>query len=280
MTVPSRAIGSLIGAVVMGLAFVGAHAQDGAKYPDWSGHWRSGPPNRWDPTKPGGLGQNAPLTSEYQAIFEASMADQAAGGPGNDPSTWCYPAGMPRMMTAIFSMEFIIFPNITHILSEVHPPRRIYTDGRTWPADLDTQSSFAGYSIGQWVKPDKDGRFQELQVETRGFKGPRNFEPTGLPLHFDNETVLKERLFLNPADPEVLQDEITTIDHALTRPWTVLKSYRRQKNQPWIQNDCTENSQHVRVGTETYYISGDGYLMPVKKDQPPPDLRYFGRSQR
>src|SRR5215510_4038027 len=43
----------------------GAFAQDAAKYPDWSGHWRSGPPNRWDPTKPGGLAQQAPLTAEY-----------------------------------------------------------------------------------------------------------------------------------------------------------------------------------------------------------------------
>jgi hypothetical protein len=48
-------------------------------------------------------------------------------------------------------------------------------------------------------------------------------------------------------------------------------------NRPWLQNECNENSQHVRVGTETYYISGDGFLMPVKKNQPPPDLRYFGK---
>ena len=33
----------------------------------------------------------------------------------------------------------------------------------------------------------------------------------------------------------------------------------------------------VRVGKENYMISGDGYLMPVRKDQPPPDLRYFPR---
>jgi len=27
-------------------------------------------------------------------------------------------------------------------------------------------------------------------------------------------------------------------------------------------------------------LSADGYLMPVKKDQPPPDLRYFNQPRR
>jgi len=31
----------------------------------------------------------------------------------------------------------------------------------------------------------------------------------------------------------------------------------------------------VVVGGESYFISGDGFLMPVRKDQAPPDLRYF-----
>jgi hypothetical protein len=29
------------------------------------------------------------------------------------------------------------------------------------------------------------------------------------------------------------------------------------------------------VGKEDYMISGDGYLMPTKKGQQAPDLRYF-----
>ena len=29
------------------------------------------------------------------------------------------------------------------------------------------------------------------------------------------------------------------------------------------------------IGKENYFVSGDGYLMPARKDQPPPDLRYF-----
>jgi hypothetical protein len=34
------------------------------------------------------------------------------------------------------------------------------------------------------------------------------------------------------------------------------------------------------IGKDDYFASGDGYLMPVKKDQPPPDLRYFKHSHK
>jgi len=43
----------------------------------------------------------------------------------------------------------------------------------------------------------------------------------------------------------------------------------------WFENICTVGNQHVQIGDEGYYLSADGYLMPTKKDQPPPDLRYF-----
>jgi hypothetical protein len=35
----------------------------------------------------------------------------------------------------------------------------------------------------------------------------------------------------------------------------------------------------VRIGKDAYYMSQDGYLMPLMKDQPPPDLRYFKKSK-
>ena len=43
----------------------------------------------------------------------------------------------------------------------------------------------------------------------------------------------------------------------------------------WTENNCTEGNNHVEIGNENYYLSGDGYLMPARKDQAPPDLRYF-----
>jgi hypothetical protein len=53
-----------------------------------------------------------------------------------------------------------------------------------------------------------------LEVETRNMKGPRDFDVDGLPMHEDNETIIKERIYLDKANPDLLHDEITTIDDA------------------------------------------------------------------
>jgi len=273
-----------IGAIAL-LAWVataGAQGFDPGKYPDWSGQWDksdAGPP-RYDPTKPSGRGQQAPLTPEYQANFEANLADQAAGGQGNDTTYKCIPLGMPRQMTGVSPMEFVVSPGATYILFEsaMAPTRRIYTDGRDWPND--DNSTFAGYSIGHWIDSDGRNRYDTLEVETRNMRGPRVFDPSGIPVHADNQTVIKERLFLDKANPDILHDEMTTIDHALTRPWVATKSYKRQRKELWVENNCNENNNHVAAGKQDYMVSADGYLMPVKKDQPPPDLRYFSPARK
>src|SRR5258705_8730626 len=84
----------------------GAQVFDLGKYPDLKGQWRRAPvpgavgqpPH--DPTKPSGRGQGAPLTAEHQAIFEANLADQAAGGHGMDTTHICAPDGMTRAKSA------------------------------------------------------------------------------------------------------------------------------------------------------------------------------------
>jgi hypothetical protein len=270
--------GSIAGIMLtamLALANTTTMAFDETKYPDWIGQWRrpAGVGNQWDTSKPVSK-QEAPLTAEYQAIFEANLADQAAGGQGTDPTYTCLPDGMPRAMNVIFPMEIIIQPNVTHIIIEyLSMLRRIYTDGRQSPNDKDP--SFMGYSIGKWIDEDGDGRFEMLEVETRDLKGPRAFDASGIPLHADNQTVIKERIYLDKANSNILHDEVTTIDHALTRPWTVIKSYHRVPNPIWIEAICAEGNQHVRIGSEIYMLSAEGLLMPAKKNQPLPDLKYF-----
>jgi len=273
------------------LTTIGAQAFDDSKYPDLKGQWRrvavpSGHYRgvQYDPHKPAGPGQQAPLTPEYQKIFEANLADQELGGQAGDPTYKCLSPGMPRIMGPYGEMEVVITPETTHILIDhIHDNRRIHTDGRDFPANMAENPQFSGYSIGHWVDEDGDGRYDTLVVETRGLKGPRTFEMTGIPMHEDNQTVITERIFLDKTDPNVLHDEITTIDHALTRPWVVTKDYRRTPTKEpiwWSETVCAENNVHVNVGDEVYFLSGEGFLMPSKKDQPPPDLRYFNRSKK
>jgi hypothetical protein len=274
-------IGSIaLAAAIIGAA-AGAQAFDETKYPDWSGQWRrpAGVGNQWDTTKPAGRRQQPPLTPEYQAIYEANLKDQAAGGQGTDPTFTCIPDGMPRAMNVIFPMEIVIQPHVTHIMIEyLSMLRRIYTDGRDWPENA--EPSFMGYSIGKWIDESGRGRYNALEVETRNLKGPRSFDASGIPLHADNQTVVKERIYLDKANPDILHDEVTTIDNALTHPWTVTKNYHRVRDPFWVEAICAEGNQHVRIGSENYMLSADGYLMPAKKGQAPPDLRYFSNARK
>jgi hypothetical protein len=255
-----------------------ALAADDGKYPDWRGQWLRyiGPgvvgQASHDQTRPGGFGQQAPLTPEYQAVLKDSLADQAKGGLGNFPTARCFPAGMPHMMMAFGPQEYVITPATTYILVNWDDHnRRIFTDGRDWPRTL--EPTYAGYSIGRWI--DEDG-----EVETRGpFMGPRAYDAAGLPLAFDNQSIFRERIHLDRANPDILHNEMTVIDHALTRPWTVDKKYLRNPDPrpSWPEYYCGENNAQVSIGSENYFLSSDGRLMPTRKGQPPPDLGYFTR---
>ena len=145
------------------------------------------------------------------------------------------------MMMAYEPMEVIITPDTTYIhITFNNEFRRIFTDGRDFPTD--EEPSFSGYSIGKWIDEDGDGKYDVLEVETRNLKGPRIFDPSGIPLHEDNQTIVKERMSLEKADPNKFLDQITTFDHALTRPWTVTRSYSRAQKTVWVEHICARTT--------------------------------------
>ena len=133
-----------------------AQVFDYGKYPDLQGQWvrygpsgpdlkgplvRLGPSGvyrtRFDPTKPPAAAQQAPLTPEYQAIFEANLADQAQGGQGTAQTFTCLSPGMPRATNGYGEIEFVVTPYTFYVLVQhVDDDRRIFTDGRDWPANL------------------------------------------------------------------------------------------------------------------------------------------------
>src|SRR5712671_3992836 len=97
----SIAVSVLLATIAMASAF------DQTKYPDLTGQWRRGPntgpamevrgrANVFDPSKGWGPAQQPPLTPEYQARYEANLADQAAGGQGIVETYACVSPGRPR----------------------------------------------------------------------------------------------------------------------------------------------------------------------------------------
>ena len=271
-------------ALVLGIALAGAMSDarsqivDMGKYPDIAGRWKRSEVYQWS------RGEKPPLTPEYQAVLESNIADRAKGGQGYDTMYRCMSPGMPRQMHVYAPMEIVITPKTTYILIDhIHDDRRIYTDGRDWPEEKeDLEPVYSGHSIGRWVDQDGNGKFNALEVETRFIKGPHTLDGL-LPTHKNDQTIVKERIYLDKTNPDILHDEITLIDDAYTRPWTIIKNYPRDKTPGpiwWAEEVCAENNVHVTVGKEDYFVSFDGFLMPIKKDQPPPDLRYFKRIEK
>jgi hypothetical protein len=126
-------------------------------------------------------------------------------------------------------------------------------------------------------RPLRHARYRDARHQ-----GPHSYDSSGIPFHEDGEGIIKERLYSDKANPGILHNEVTSIDNALTRPWTVKRSYRisTDPRPVWSEYICTENNRHVRLGEENYMVAADGLLMPVRKGQPAPDLRYFAPTQR
>jgi hypothetical protein len=272
-------IGALALAAALSMAGATAQAFDAAKYPDFAGVWLRATPGepRFDPSKPPGRAQEAPLKPEFQTIFEATLKDIADGGKADLPAYTCLAPGMPMMMTAYEPLEIVVLPEVAYVMSEhiTESMRRIFTDDRAFPGDA--ESSFVGYSIGKWIDTDGDGKYDVLEVETRNLKGPRVYDDSGLTFHPDDTSVVKERIYLDKADRNILHDELTVIDSALTRPWTVMKTYAREtaKRTVWREEVCAEVNPFIKIGKEFYKRDADGYLTPSRRNQAPPSLQHF-----
>ena len=54
----------------------------------------------------------------------------------------------------------------------------------------------------------------------------------------------------------------------------------RVRNPISVESDCSETDDHLKIGNAVYMRSADGFLMPAKKGQPAPSLKYFGKPLR
>ena len=132
----------------------------------------------------------------------------------------------------------------------------------TWPEYI--LPEFNGYSIGQWHDENGDGVYDMLSIETRGMKGPRSFDSAAVVLHDNNQTVVHEEI--RRIDESTLEDRITTIDDALTGPWTVNRRYRLEQDNPvWVEYVCAEGNRHIKLGDEWYFVNDEtGTLDPTR----------------
>jgi len=199
--------------------------------PDWGGVWfvMAGGSS-------GQAGAEPALKGEYRERREAWLAEvRANDGVVRRSRSNCSPPGMPRIMRlAQYPYEFVFAPGRVTIHQEAWmQTRTIWTDGRAHEADPDP--SFMGDSIGRW-----EG--DTLVVDTIGISGELELD-TGVP-HSD-AFHLVERIHLDPADPDVLVNEMRMDDpEALAEPFAVTVKYRRDRYGRLLEFQCSENDRN------------------------------------
>jgi hypothetical protein len=137
-------------------------------------------------------------------------AERIAKGGAYDPHTRCKPSGGARMFHTPYGMEFLDLGSEVIIVNvgAPHSWRRIWVDGRDFPADI--EPGWYGYSIGHWED-------DTLVVETKGFNTGFWISRGGYP-HTEQLTTIEK--FSRP-DWGRLRYEITIDDPgAYTKPWT------------------------------------------------------------
>jgi hypothetical protein len=201
--------------------------------PDWSGVWENATGFLF--AKPRGEPPNPPpLTPKYAAILAERAKAQAEGRPIGDATANCSWPGMPRVGISPYPSEFLFTPGRVTILYEyMSQVRRIYTDGRGHPADL--EPSYNGHSIGHW-----EG--DTLVVDTVGLRADRPIDQSALP-HTDKLRIV-ERIHL--VGPDRLDIDYTMTDpEVFTRPWKTTSHFVRHRDWSILDFDCAENNRNA-----------------------------------
>lgn len=158
-------------------------------------------------------GMLPPLKADLTSAAINSVTAPPIGGQS------CLSVGMPGVMQRPFPFEFVFEPGrITLLLELDNQVRRIYTDGRSHPADV--KLTYGGHSIGHWEKTtlvvDTVGILPEVQIAPG--------VPANGPIH------IIERIHLTNAEALAID---TTIEapSVLTKPWSYSMTYQRHREQ-------------------------------------------------
>ncbi len=233
-----------------------------ADLPDWSGIWS---PNFTDQIAQ--VESNPPpLRPDALAEFKRLAAEDEAGRP-KPLFVNCLPEAMPGWMLVTHNtMEILYTPGRVTLLGESdgNRLRRIYTDGRGHPEDLDP--TFHGHSIGHW-----EGN--TLVVDTVGIL-PETYiavsEAVGVPNNGDLHVV--ERIHL--LGPDELADDLEiTAPKVLTAPWKTTRTFFRQRARLYdiVEGVCIQGqfSEGVDEDGNAVFVpiptSSDGAALPPVK---------------
>jgi len=161
--------------------------------PDWSGWWGLPSPGSAEFEK-----NPPPMRPEDLASYRAARVQDSDAVPGRycKPSQFVgYSGGFAE------SVEFLFTPGRVTLTNEIGLIRRIYTDGRSLPTEVDATNT--GTSVGHW-----EGR--TLVVETRGVNPAAPYpQPISGSKPIGRNVIITERISLTPQN--TLQFDIVTV---------------------------------------------------------------------
>ena len=187
-------------------------------------------------------GAGRPSTEQGRAMVDAFFDQYGDDMP--EAGWYCVPPGMPAMMTSMVSypIDIVQTPARVTMIHELDMQvRRIFMDGRDWPAD-NYWTSRMGYSLGHW-----EG--ETLVIETRFLSEylTRNWPRT-------EQTRVIERIsranrseldvvrngFPDENDSEdILVVDMTVTDPVLyTEPQHITMYYQRVSDAEFLEYDC------------------------------------------
>jgi hypothetical protein len=196
--------------------------------PDWSGIWTL------DFPKPGDAAPEQPsLTPSAAAELKTLENEEAKNEEPPTESANCVPPGMPQIMFQPYDVEFLFTPGRVTIIQEAYMQvRRVFTDGRGHPADLDP--TFNGNSIGHW-----EGDTLVIDTTGIGHRLPLGFNRLN---HGPNLHVV-ERIRL--ASPDTMEDRMTLTDpEVLAKPWHTVHTFTRHRELDQLEFICEENNRN------------------------------------
>lgn len=199
----------------------------------------------WLVKEPGATFSRTPPPEMTEWARERFRSNRATIGPtaaldANDPTVACFPPGVPYVLLVPVPFEFVHAPGrVLQLFEYNHNVRRIYTDGRAHPPDLqDTESAqWMGHSIGGW----QDDTFV---IDTIGFNDRSWLDRVGHPhsagLH------LVERI--RRVDHATLEYTVTVDDpQAYAGPWTGQMMFALRPDWDVLEHHCVpEGEEYLR----------------------------------
>jgi hypothetical protein len=220
--------------------------------PDWSGWW----------------GLEGPLSAEFGVTsppwkpeLAAAIQKISKSNDGGFRGLYCRPSEFTGYSGGfVESVEFLFTPGRVTLTNESGLIRRIYTDGRTSPVDVDPSTT--GTSVGRW-----EG--QTLVVETSGIKPTALYpQPAPSAVPVGRNVRIVERISLR--DPQTLQFEITmTAPDIFTTSDQRMRIYSRVPKRIAAQiSFCTDFDRAIDPDT-----GKQRFDLTAPADLPPPPPR-------